>query len=315
MKHTKKTHRIMMVFTVLVAATTLLIASCSMDGDGSTGTMNLSMTDAPLDAGGVNGAYITVDGIEYNLNGQWETMGGFDGPETFDLAALTNGESKLLGQLQLPAGEYTQIRFILGAPDEGTTPPSSPGSWIEYGDTNDGEYTDGEDTPLFVPSGGQTGYKAQAEEPFTVPANGSVDITADFDLRRAVVEAGDRMILKPVLRLVVEDQAGSISGSVENESDNDVVVYAYEDGEYDSSEVDDPGEEDSRFPNAVTSARPDDEGNYTLAFLAAGTYDLVVAEYDGEGAYVDDSATEVADAGADVEVSADDTTTVDIDVD
>ncbi|MFO7996840.1 MAG: hypothetical protein R6U93_06860, partial [Dehalococcoidia bacterium] len=38
---------------------------------------------------------------------------------------------------------------------------------------------------------------------------------------------------------------------------------------------------ESRFPNAITSGKMDDEGNYVLAFLAAGTYDLVVAGYDG----------------------------------
>ncbi|MEX2445165.1 MAG: DUF4382 domain-containing protein [Alkalispirochaeta sp.] len=310
MKRTKKTHSITMIITVLVAATTLLVAGCSMDGDGSTGIMNLSMTDAPLDASGVNGVYITVEGIEYNLNGQWETMSGFDGPQTFDLAALTGGDSELLGALQLPAGDYTQIRFMLGvAEQEDGTTPSNPGSWIEYGtnDTYDKD-TDG-DTALFVPSGGQTGYKAEAGEPFTVPANGSVNITADFDLRKAVVEAGASglMILKPVLRLIVEDQAGSISGSVTNEGTNDVVVYAYEDGDYVAGEADDPADGESRFPNAVTSARPDSDGNYTLAFLAAGTYDLVVAEY-SDGEYVLDSAAEVAVA-ADKDVSAGEATT------
>ncbi|MCJ7668997.1 MAG: hypothetical protein MUO61_00570 [Dehalococcoidia bacterium] len=38
---------------------------------------------------------------------------------------------------------------------------------------------------------------------------------------------------------------------------------------------------ESRFSNAITSGKIDDEGGYGLALLAVGTYDLVVAGYNG----------------------------------
>lgn len=318
-----KRRKIQISMTLLLAAATL-IAGCSLDGTGDgtgagTGTMNLSMTDAPIDAEGVNGVFITVEGIEYNLNGDWETMADFEGPQTFNLAALTNGESKLLGALQLPAGDYTQIRFMIGAKEQGSPASGTAGSWVEYGDAEDGTYDADTDKALFIPSGGQTGYKAQAGEPFTVPSNGSVDITADFDLRKAVIETPNFMLLKPVLRLVVDNQAGSISGEVTYTGENDVVVYAYEAGTYEAAEAADPTiDDDSRFPNAVTSGRvvpvsdTDTTLMYTLAYLAADTnYDLVVAEYTSEGTYAPDSATTIA---TDLDVEADDSLSQDLDL-
>jgi hypothetical protein len=280
---------------------------------GGTGTIQLSVTDAPIvDDNSVTGVYVTFEEVQYNLNGEWRTMTGFDGPKTFDLLELTGGESALLGELTLQAGTYTQIRFIVAAEAEGSGPPSNTGTWINR-DGND-EYDDGDD-PLFVPSGAQTGYKATAGEPFTVPANGTVAITADFDLRRAVVEAGGRYILKPVVRLVVEDQAGSISGDVTNTTGNNLVVYAYEDGEFTASEAADPTTDDgTRFPNAVTSSKVEDVADgadYTLAFLAAGTYDLVIAQYDpSTGEYIDTSGNSVDHE--DVEVTSGSVTTQDL---
>lgn len=251
-----------------------VLSGCSLFR--SEGALQLSITDAPVDADSVAGVYITVTSIEYNRNGEWEQFEDFAGPEKFNLTELTNGNSELIGTLVLPEGQYTQIRFMLDAPNEGGSDSQNPGSYIEF--------TDSSQSPLFVPSGAQTGYKAEAGEPFIVPANDVVAITVDFDLRKALVERGDTgsYILKPVLRLVVEDQAGSITGGVTYPGAYSLVVFAYENGTYSDTET---AESDgSRFPNAVSSdlVENDETGalGYVLSFLAAGTYDLVVAEYD-----------------------------------
>ena len=147
----------------------------------------------------------------------------------------------------------------------------NPGCYIEF--------ADGTQEPLFVPSGYETGWKAVGA--FTVPSNGDVAITADFDARKSVIETGVSgfYILKPTIRLIVDDQAGQITGGVTNIPDGvDVIIYAYEDGVYTSAEEEDPmNDTTARFPNTVTSDGVNDEGNYHLAFLAPMTYDLVVA--------------------------------------
>ena len=157
-----------------------------------TGTLKLYLCDAPLDAENVTGVYITINEIQYHLVGQWITCEEFEGPKTYDLLELTGGNSALLGELTLPAGNYTQIRFMLDIPEKGSQ-TANPGCYIEFADNST--------EPLFAPSGEKTGYKAIGH--FEVPVNGTVEVTADFDVRKAVVVAGSSYILKPTIKLIV----------------------------------------------------------------------------------------------------------------
>jgi hypothetical protein len=254
----------------LVLLPLFMFTACEKDG-GNKGTINLSITDAPLDTDGIAGVFITITEIQYHTSeNNWEVFSDFEGPKTFNLLDLTRGTSELLGNLSLEAGTYTQIRFMLDSPVIGAGPLSSPGCYLEF--------NDGTTTNLFLPSGSQTGYKAVGA--FTVPVNGDVDVTADFDVRKSVVKAGtsEKYILKPTIRLLVDNQAGSIAGEVTNIANGtQVVVYAYESGKFDGSEANDPALEETRFPNAITSDMVDENGTYHLAFLAPGAYDLVIA--------------------------------------
>ena len=304
----------MKVFVAALVAVSLLLlfAACDAIGAGETGdwgVMRLSLTDAPLMASGVNGVYITVEEILYNNSeDEWVPTLGFDGPKTYNLLDLQNGKTALLGDLLLPAGEYEQIRFMLGAQERSGSkkgPPVTAGSWVEFGD--DDVYDETVDEALFVPSGAQTGYKATADEPFTVPPNGMIEITADFDLRRSVVVAGSRYLLKPVLRLVINAEVGQIVGDVTgNEAGFDYVAYAYKAGVFNEDEKEE-NDDGVRFPNAVTSSEvvPDpDDPDFVLSFLPVETYTVVIAKYlDGE--YQDAAAL-----GLGVEVTAGGTTTL-----
>jgi hypothetical protein len=86
-------------------------------------------------------------------------------------------------------------------------------------------------------------------------------------------------------------------------------VFAYEDGTWADTEDDDPVYPASRFPNAVNSGKMCDEAHYTIPLLAAGTYDLVVAGYDGA------DFGEVLGFISDVEVESDQNTIQNIDTD
>lgn len=312
----------MKTLTRLILATgmvlALTLAGCA---PGATGTIALSVTDAPIvDTDEVTGVYITFTGYSYQVaeDGESWTTVELDEPVLLDVLSLTGGLSADLDELSFPAGEYEHltIRFLLGAVEEGEVADTT-GSWVNFDDNT--TYDEGTDKPLFVPSGDSRGYQAQTASPFSVPANGTVNMVADFDLRKAVVLTGSGdYILKPVVRLIVEDQAGSITGDVTNNTGNDLVVYAYEAGTFAATEDDDPVAEGARFPNAVVSFAvedTDEDGtlDYTLAFLAAGTYDLVIAQYDPtSGEYVAGSGDAVADE--DVIVQADEITPNDMTV-
>jgi hypothetical protein len=157
-----------------------------------TGTLKLYLSDTPLDAEDVTGVYITINEIQYHLDSQWITCEEFEGPQKYNLLELTGGNFALLGELTLPAGYYTQIRFILDITEK-DSPSPNPSCYVEFSDNST--------QPLFAPSGGKTGYKAIGY--FEVPVNGIVEVTADFDARKAVVVAGSSYIIKPTIKLIV----------------------------------------------------------------------------------------------------------------
>lgn len=263
------------------------LTGCKVFSSG--GTVSLSITDSPIDASNVSGVWITVKEIQYHRSDTtgWVSMEGFQGPQKINLLELTDGSSKLLGELNLYAGHYTQIRFILDIEEMSAngSVPQNPGCYISF---NDGL----PDAPLFVPGSGVSGYKAVGA--FDVPVNGTVSITADFDVRKAVVKMGNgSYILKPTIRLVADHEAGKIAGEVTNYTGTgNLLIFAYEDGTYKDTEDDDPVAAadpeltEPRFPGSVAgtgvSAAGDGSLHYVLSFLTEGIYDLAVAEYNGD---------------------------------
>lgn len=349
------------VFTALLIASLSLIAvGCvfftgASDTTDATGTVSLSLTDAPIaDAADIEGVFITIESIAYNLDDEWVEADSFTGPQTFNLLDLTGGTVAVLGDTEISAGTVTQIRFMLSAPEQGAQTSGNPGCFIAIDPDGTREFGTGEALvinptdsiddivaaieangdvvhSLFVPSGGQTGYKA--EGPFTVPTNGTVEITADFDVRQSVVYAGPPTmnggfyLLKPTIDLIVNNQAGNIAGSFVDDTTNTVdetysyetyVIFAYADDMYATYTDEDTAADDQSapFPNAVGSANAvdsDDDGildSYTIAFLAHGTYDLIIAGVDAEGAY-----TVVDDTYVDIVVQSETTTTQNINID
>jgi len=151
------------------------------------GTLTLNMTDAPIDADTVAGVYISITKVEIGDKAsgevEWVELADYsDAPKVINLLDYTGGLAYEIGEFDIDAGQYNQIRFYLDAPEEGQGAPTSPGCYIEFVDP------EAEDAPLFVPSGSQSGYKAVGS--FEVPENGDVEVTVDFDVRKSVHVTG-----------------------------------------------------------------------------------------------------------------------------
>jgi hypothetical protein len=270
------------LFLPLFAVLLLMMSACNKNTDSgtSTGTMKLYMADGPMEDTNVAAVYITVEKISVNVNNTWQDLAGFKGPEKFNLFDLHDSNNVFLGQSVLPAGSYSEIRFILDAPDENSSPQSNPACFILN--------KDGSEIPLFVPSGSSSGFKAKGD--FDVPANGTVTLLSDFDLRKSIVSSGNsgKTILKPVIRLQAVNQAGSVAGTF---SDSGVyhsfVVYAYPTGSYTDAQSANPATGALRFPDAINSTmvHPGDL-QYRLENLSAGSYNLLETELDANGNYV-----------------------------
>lgn len=282
-------------------ATSTLGSASTPSATVKTGILSLSITDAPPILGDdVTEINIAVIGIEYNYNGDWTEASDFV-PQVFNLLDLQNGRSLYLGDLILPAGHYNEIRFKLAAPVQGENPKNNPDCNITF--------ADGSSVPLFVPSGGQSGFKGKGA--FDITADAKISIMADFDVHKSIVVAGNsgKYILKPVIRLIVTELSGMIKGTVldvaEYSDPESLVIFSYSDGRYEVAEEDKVDE--IRFPNSISSSDVNmTDGKFTLSFLGEGNYTLVTALYEG------DTFINVVDREDDVEVFKGETTFRDI---
>lgn len=235
----------------------LLLAACGGGGGGGSvattvpeGTVRLALTDAP--SCGYDHVYVTVERVRmHKSDGAADSEGGWEEivlatPKRLDLLELTNGTLEELGQTDVPAGTYSQIRLVLAA-NTGANPLA-----------NSVHPTGGAEVPLKTPSAQQSGLKLKAR--FDVEADGLADLVLDFDACRSIVTAGGSggYNLKPVLSLSKRLQTG-IQGYVSTTMTlNGTTVSAQQNGV------------------VMRSTVPDTTGKFVLPFLAAGNYDVVI---------------------------------------
>jgi hypothetical protein len=242
-------------FTLALAGSAWLVAACGGGGGGSegTGTLRLALTDAP--ACGVDHVWVTVEKVRvHRSDDAGENDGGWAevvlaAPQRIDLLEYTNGNTLPLGETQLPAGTYTQMRLVLAAN----------GNAMPY--ANAIQPTGGNETALDTPSGQQSGLKFNVD--MAVPANQVASFVLDFDACRSFVRAGNsgKFLLKPVIRVipVLSDAGQRIVGYVDPALANgNTLVSAQSDGVI------------------VKSTPPDANGRFVLYPVPVGTYDLVI---------------------------------------
>ena len=249
-----------------------LISGCGGGGgtttSSTTGEVVLKLTDAPTDDENVKAVYVTFDALRYQYadsNDSWQDV-DLNESRTINLLDLQDGNTTLLNHVELPAGEIAHVRFVIDTDD----------CWIDF--------FEGEIQPLEVPSGDQTGFKAIGG--FTIPAGGTVNVTADFDVRKSVTATGNgRYKLRPTIKIIDNIEVGEINGTMTldlDENVSSVIVYAYEDGSWDANE----SNATNNFGNSVLSTDAT-AGSYTLPWLTVGTYDLVVTSQDVNGTFKD----------------------------
>ena len=113
--------------------------------------------------------------------------------------------------------------------------------------------------PLATPSAQQSGLKIQLHQ---ILAEGiTYKIVLDFDAAKSVIETGNETYsLVPVIRAIAEAQDGGIKGTVDPAAAVSIEVFS--------------GEE------SVTTTTANDQGEFLIRGLDAGTYRLV---FDGPG--------------------------------
>lgn len=262
---------------VTIAVAGLTVTACDHStGVGTETSLSILLTDAPSD-------YIAEAMIDI---GAIELIGGAGGPVVLtedgtsglvNLLDLQNAATLALANTEITAGPYAQLRLIVEAASVTLA--------------RDLEFTGGGNSmPLTVPSGAQTGIKlnlsagdAEGTEGTLEIVPGEMVLVVDFDVNQSFRLQGNPdtpagisgVSFQPTLRVVVDDVAGTVSGSVStqlaNTSVEGLVMTAA------------PVEGSTLEPFQTTSATAvtDANGDYSLLFLVPGDYDVSVDA--GEG--------------------------------
>lgn len=246
-----------------------VLVSCSVDDDSGeqtpvTETFNTQVliTDAPIDNPEIEGAFITIS--EVRVNG--EALNGFQ-KSTVEISSLTNGETQLLGNIELLVGSTTEIVLVLSDTDASG---NAPGNYVL---TIDGE----KDSLLDGTAEISVNDNAEIR-----PVQNN-ELVLDFDLRKAIVTSGEgdysfvgSSSLGNNIRAVNKEEAGTIAGNVNNMQDYNserMVVFAYEKGTYNEDERN-QNQNGVRFANAASSSLVNESGDFSLHFLEEGEYEL-----------------------------------------
>ncbi len=245
----------------LATAAALVLSACGGGGGGSggSGTLAMSLTDAPTC--GYSNVYVTITKLSVNQSSTASATdaGWIDIPVTaqrVDLVTLQNGVLAQLGQTPLPEGKYTQMRLLLADNASATAGQPIPNSIVPTG---------GSETALTTPSGQQTGLKLNVD--IDVAANQLADFVVDFNVCKSIVTAGasGKYLLKPVLSVTphfVSGVKGSVDASIATGANAMVMLET-------------PGTA-AQAPVVVKATSPDSSGNFLLEPVSPGTYDLVV---------------------------------------
>lgn len=220
----------------MLLALALLLNGCGGGGNGNgngtggatpTGTVNLSVTDAP----GLNyqNVWITIKGVWFHASADAGDVTNDPGwvkadlpaPVSIDLATLATGNLQSLFSKALPAGTYHQIRVFLVSTEASPT-ASALASGLLFNNevrlANDPTHY-----PLRIPSA-EGGIKLVPETPVVITAGGAANLALDFDAGEDVVQtqrpgsggaANDvEFILKPRLGYFDMNNAAAITGSI-----------------------------------------------------------------------------------------------------
>lgn len=252
------------------------LTACS-SGDGS-GTMRVSLTDAPADYAEVNIEIHQVlvkandedddlDGTKDMDNDELEDHGWkvvFNDTITVNLLDYQNGATLDLGEVELKEGRYNQVRLVLG--DENTVVLNS-------GDT----------IQLNTPSGQTSGFKLLVQA--DIEADQVYDLVIDFDASRSIVVTGNGGYnLKPVLKTANLTTSGSISGTI-LPTDANPYVYAIAGTDTSGTQV-------------------DENGDFRIIGLSNGTYKIEIKPTNE--AYNDSTITDIElEDGEDIELEED----------
>ena len=224
----------------------LILTGCLGGGGDGTGILAVSLTDAP--ANDIAHVWITVESVSVQSPGSgWITLTDVENEgTTVDLLALRFSE-ELLGEKEVPAGKYTQLRMKLTD------------AWVEDWEGNTIKFT--------VPSS-----KLKSQKNFQVPSGVVTELVMDLDVLEFIrwKENQNEYKMRPTaFRVIPRVVLGTVEGRVgvlqDNEFaalDEDVIIELYNGDEIVASTL------------ALREPQDDHEAGWYRLNVTEGTYRL-----------------------------------------
>lgn len=190
--------------TYLTAALAMLALACGSSQGSGSGKVTLLLKDAP--APDVREAVVTIS--EVVLVGDSGRVVLRDTPVTTNLLTLANDVMTLVDAATVPAGTYTQLRFVItdGYLDVGGTIYASSEAYaLAAGKTYGGA--------LQMPSYGQSGLKVILPGDGLVIGDPAQTWLVDFDVSQSFGHdtGTDKWVMHPVVKATPVEQTGSLA--------------------------------------------------------------------------------------------------------
>jgi hypothetical protein len=255
--------RIMLVPVLTLAAAWAGCTDNSGPPDGMSRARVL-LTDAPFPFDAVKRADIYVVSVaaatsaDTSGGAEWVTIA--EPHKRFDLLALQDGATTLLGQGDVPAAQYAAVRLVIDVDSSSITLADGSPAVVDWQGT------------------GETTLYALVEQPLALFVPGTeLDVVLDFDVGRSFTPLYGFALndlqfqFVPWIRAVNEAGTGVLAGSIRGADapsevlgpvpTASVTVYRYV-----------PSDVGPAMTYAASTGRSDAQGNYAIHYLAAGDY-------------------------------------------
>src|SRR5213595_2752767 len=226
--------------------------------------ITVRLTDAPFPYDSLHSVTIYVVRIEAEADtadtsggGQWTVI--TEPRKTFDLLALQQGATAILGQGEMPAGQYRAVRMTIDTSLSSIT------------------WNDAAQHPAPVNWHGWSTVYAFVEYPVSV-ATQRTEVVLDFDIGRSFLYnyyGTNEFDFFPPLRAIDAAAAGAIAGVVTGSVNGTTQPVP---NAQVSVFVTYPVRPDSSITYLEATGRSDPSGHYKVAFLPPGTYSVEIKE-------------------------------------
>jgi len=262
-------------YFLLLAGFTLISTACEKKNAdfniGNTGTIDIEVTDAPIDNPEVRSAYITLSGMTFtDTNLLQERI-------SIDLMAYQKGNTKSIGSFQIPAKKYDHISIKLDLQEDSFG--SIPGCFVA---TEQGKKHN------LYPSNNLFSTLTLPLENLEISPDSKTTLLFDFDLRKLIrygesaseikYQFVDDRSMEDAIRVLDKNATGSINGFFSDDTGQDftIMVYVYQAGSFNKSREIKSAETDlPNFFNAENSSLLESDGELFIPYLNKGNYELI----------------------------------------